>query len=697
MLSTGPGNAGGAGTSLDGYGGTNEFDVVTLSTSFTVAVAPLTISFAFAFATSEHDQAAQFDDLFDITLQREATPATTGVPLVRGSVLKGVAGNSPWRDYGPYDGVQYIVNGGGSIQNTLLRGGRTAWAQVCLTIDLPGNYTLQFRVADQGDATFDSALLVDAVQVPSPCALAANGAQLTTTSGAVTEWKGGSLTWTPVESREVALADNPPVLVFVSSANLTGDNPGAQEQVFAHDGFAYQRLTAASSGRFSKPAVSANGRWVAFASTANLTGQNSDGNWEIFRVDRQTLTTVQVTNTLSCQNSAPSIADDATGNAVAFITTCSLPGLPNPDGNPELAFWNGTNFTGTSTAGCQNYAPSLARQQTRYVAFVSTCNFTGSNSDGNPEIFRWDRQTSSFQQLTNTTTAVANDTPSIDRTGTRVVFVSNGNFSGSNADGSYEVFLWQSPSTFTQISNEPATVAYVSTRSDDAGVWAVGERLDLTTGAFAARVFYTPSPGSGLSLFTAFDPLLPAISASGDMRRVALSSSSNPYGNNPDGNPEVFHFQGSGGSFRVACAQPNAAIPDNNTTGVTSSLVVSSAGTLADLNLWVQISHTRVSDLEVRLTSPAATTQLLVDRPGIPTPGSCNGDNVDAVLDDEGTQAAETQCLNLPALSGSLIPNNPLSAFDGQAVAGTWQLNVRDRAGGQTGTLQRWCLIWQLN
>lgn len=695
MLSTGPGDTNGAQTSLDGYGGNNEDDVATLSTTFTIAAAPITIAFAYAFGTSEHDQPAQFDDLFDITLRREATPNTTGVPLARGSVLKAVSGNSPWSDFGPYDGVNYTVIAGGSISGTILRGGRTPWTRVCVSIDLPGTYTLQFRVADQGDAAFDSALLVDAVEVPSTCALAST--QLTATAGATTEWKDGSLQYTPVDSREVALADSPAILAFVSSANLTGDNPGAQEQVFAHDGASYQRLTSAASGSFSHPRLTANGTFVAFASTANLTGQNPDGNWEIFRVNRQTLAVTQVTNTLPpCENRTPSIAGDAAGDVIAFTTTCSLPGFANPDGNLEVVAWNGTVFAGTNTSGCQNYAPAVARQQSRYVALISTCNLAGTNADGNPEVFRWDRQTNTFLPITNTADPVAQDMPSIDRTGNRILFISNGNFAGNNADGSYELFLWQDPTTIAQVSNTAATVAFISAALDDAGVWAVGEALDFTTFTFETRLFYTPAMGNGLSLFSAFDPLLPTLSAGGDIRRIALQSNFNGAGGNPDGNVEVFQFATAAGNRRILCGQPNAPIPDNNANGVTNTMTSSVNGTLADVDLWVQVTHTRVSDLQVQLTSPAGTTALLIDRPGLPGAG-CNGDNVDAVLDDEATQSAETQCLNLPALSGTLIPNNPLAAFDGQTAGGNWTLRVSDRQGGQTGTFRRWCLLFQLN
>ncbi len=53
----------------------------------------------------------------------------------------------------------------------------------------------------------------------------------------------------------------------------------------------------------------------------------------------------------------------------------------------------------------------------------------------------------------------------------------------------------------------------------------------------------------------------------------------------------------------------------------------------------------------------------------------------------------ENQCAaTLPALFGNPTPNNPLSVFDGSALAGTWTLNVSDRASADTGVVQQWCL-----
>ena len=45
-----------------------------------------------------------------------------------------------------------------------------------------------------------------------------------------------------------------------------------------------------------------------------------------------------------------------------------------------------------------------------------------------------------------------------------------------------------------------------------------------------------------------------------------------------------------------------------------------------------------------------------------------------------------------PAISGRLYPENPLSAFEGDALEGAWQLNIADNATGDVGALLGWCL-----
>jgi subtilisin-like proprotein convertase family protein len=113
-------------------------------------------------------------------------------------------------------------------------------------------------------------------------------------------------------------------------------------------------------------------------------------------------------------------------------------------------------------------------------------------------------------------------------------------------------------------------------------------------------------------------------------------------------------------------AAPGLSIPDNNTTGVTSTITVPASGTVADLRVRVSITHTYIGDLEVSLIGPDGTTVLLHNRTG----GSA--DNIVTVYPD----------LTAPAQS--------LSAFAGKAIGGAWKLKVRDLAAIDVGTLNSW-------
>ena len=81
-----------------------------------------------------------------------------------------------------------------------------------------------------------------------------------------------------------------------------------------------------------------------------------------------------------------------------------------------------------------------------------------------------------------------------------------------------------------------------------------------------------------------------------------------------------------------------------------------------DLN----ITHTYIGDLIVKLTSP---------------------DNVTVILHNRTGGTAENIVGNYP---GTLTPNQGLGAFTGHPLDGTWTLNVSDNAGVDTGTLNTW-------
>ncbi len=143
-------------------------------------------------------------------------------------------------------------------------------------------------------------------------------------------------------------------------------------------------------------------------------------------------------------------------------------------------------------------------------------------------------------------------------------------------------------------------------------------------------------------------------------------------------------------------------IPDIVAPGISHVLNVPTSGTIADLNVGLQITHTWVGDLCVSLTHPSgAPTVQLVKRPGLDaecdTVGccGCSGDDYDIVLDDQGGGGPIEDLCDTPTVptSGpSYTPDESLSAFDGLDMDGDWTITVNDNGGGDTGTLDGWSL-----
>jgi serine protease len=104
-----------------------------------------------------------------------------------------------------------------------------------------------------------------------------------------------------------------------------------------------------------------------------------------------------------------------------------------------------------------------------------------------------------------------------------------------------------------------------------------------------------------------------------------------------------------------------SSIPDNDPLGLASSIEVTGNGDVGSLSLSLDIAHPFRSDLMVTLISPAGTQFSVSSR---------QGDSQDNLV----------------------IVGQAITAFDGETLAGVWQLIVRDLAKGDVGTLNSWSL-----
>ncbi|MEO8602858.1 MAG: DUF4215 domain-containing protein [bacterium] len=333
-----------------------------------------------------------------------------------------------------------------------------------------------------------------------------------------------------------------------------------------------------SSGVFlaanDHPSASGDGRYVSFSN-------NVFGPALVYRLDTQTGTL----DTLSGKgNLYPSISDagsrvvfDATSGSIGaldliatFLYDFTVPPAERPrriaggeqaalaiapaisgNGN-RLAFFNffTTDLGGgsghfiqeldltTSQAPfvTQPYAAHMADALTpfasRYLsfnndgsrlAFATPADLTGSNGDGNFEIFVYETPGNVLLQTTRSDDGdiplasgdryPANFDASVNASGTRIAFLSNRDYTGENADGGYEVFLYDHDiERFFQITNTQGG--------------------DFLSGPPNARTAVQPAI------------LAPAIDGSGN--RIAFMSNYDFFGTNPDRNWEIYLWDGTG-------------------------------------------------------------------------------------------------------------------------------------------------------
>lgn len=130
----------------------------------------------------------------------------------------------------------------------------------------------------------------------------------------------------------------------------------------------------------------------------------------------------------------------------------------------------------------------------------------------------------------------------------------------------------------------------------------------------------------------------------------------------------------------------NTPVPVADLDVSTSTISVTEAQTIIDVNVRFTLAHTWMSDLDVTLIAPDGTRVLLESAVG----GSNDG-FIDTVFDDEAATAIGAGAF---PFTGSFRPVTPLSILDGKSTLGDWTLEVEDFVGGDEGTIVYWTLTF---
>jgi Tol biopolymer transport system component len=314
----------------------------------------------------------------------------------------------------------------------------------------------------------------------------------------------------------------------------------------------------------------------------------------------------------------------------------------------------------TNAANRDSGAPAISADGSK-IAFVSNADFTGENADGNKEVFLFDVASGAFTQVTRTTGSV-NASPSISGDGSLVALHSDRDLAGNNADGNLEVFLFDVASgLFTQVTKTSGGSNTSPKISADGTRVAFESDRDLAggnPGNNPALFLFDISGGSFSQIATTTGATGFAHSINSDGTRVAFQSSANLINKNPDGNVEIFLFDSATGQFTQAT---------NTTGGVNETPSINASGTvialISDRDLTGENSD---GNREVFVFSTASGTSTQVTN-------SIGGRSVTPSISADGTRIA-------------FVSNNDLATSEvtqlGQNVDGNDEIFLLDTVRG---------------
>jgi len=128
-------------------------------------------------------------------------------------------------------------------------------------------------------------------------------------------------------------------------------------------------------------------------------------------------------------------------------------------------------------------------------------------------------------------------------------------------------------------------------------------------------------------------------------------------------------------------------IPASSANPTTSVLNYSQSANIDQLKVFVDITHSKVSDLEIKLKSPSNTETVLN------ASGTCSGNyhNISVTYDDTADDFVDCNS-GSPAIGGTIKPAESLTSFNGENAQGNWTLSISDPVSGNGGTLNMWAL-----
>ncbi len=270
----------------------------------------------------------------------------------------------------------------------------------------------------------------------------------------------------------------------------------------------------------------------------------------------------ELTDITTSNSSKPAFSGG--GQILAFQSNGDFIGN-NSDGNVEIFIYNRNtdSFSQiTQTTSGVSSAPDLDLSGNSLV-FQSTAVITGGSRGSVSEIYHYDINSDLFTRITDSTGAAnGSHSPDISEDGTMIAFISDADFTGENPDGSREAFLFNGVEII-QISDDAGDDP--SAHVDHVAIDGSGSKVIYTKNLTERPLFLYESIGRGGPVQLASGLVSdPAISSNGT--RVSFTSNGDYTGGNPDASVELFLYD-----FTIENGSPISQVTDGSPV-LTSSM-----------------------------------------------------------------------------------------------------------------------------
>lgn len=297
------------------------------------------------------------------------------------------------------------------------------------------------------------------------------------------------------------------------------------------------------------PSIDAAGNLISFNSNHDLAGNNADFSEELFIYDISASNFIQITDSLASENRQAEISSD--GTRIAFKSTTNPVGS-NTEANSEIFLYDiaTTSFTQVTDtpSGLTFIVTPEINSDGKYIAFADLIDPTLGNADGNPEVFLYDVVQDLFTQITDTAFDNNFSLPDISDNGSLIAFSNRQNLTGGNSNGGVEEFLFNtSTNTITQLTDTIGKISGAPVMSGDGNRIAFMSNADFANNnADSSFELFVMDIATNTFFQLTDEPTFfnfpGKVDLNSDGSLIVVDLTLDLTGDNPDGSREIFLY-----------------------------------------------------------------------------------------------------------------------------------------------------------